>query len=536
MALSDILNLSKKKREVELTEERVRAAIPIARQYIAFWREYPDLFVDFLAGKDGGPSKFHFYFYQRIFLRVAMRYQYMYAVFPRAYSKSFLAMMTLMIKCILYPGCKLFVTSGGKEQAASIMREKVSEICQLIPGFELEIDRNRGMTLEGKDYCKYVFKNGSYFDTLAARETSRGKRRHAGVVEECVGVDGDILSQVVIPTMNISRRCMDGTIQPSEPLNKAQLYITTAGYKNTFPYNKLIQLLVWSIVRPEKAIVLGGTYRVPVLVGLLDKGFVRDLKADGTFNESAFDREYMSRWTGSSEDAFFNPEIFDRNRILKLPENEYSGRTTKNSYYIVSVDVGRKDCDSVACIIKCIPQAQGAAIKSLVNIYTISDGHFEDQAITLKKLYYKYKARRIVIDANGLGIGLVDYMVKSQVDPETGETLPDFGVYNDNDGEYKKYRSQICEDDAMYLIKANAVINSVAHTAVQTQMTTGKLKFLIDERQAKAKLLGTKVGQNMKPEERKLFLQPFSLTSILKEEIKQFIVSLWRNPQKNKLL
>ena len=42
MALSDILNLSKKKREIELTEERVRAAIPIARQYIAFWREYPD--------------------------------------------------------------------------------------------------------------------------------------------------------------------------------------------------------------------------------------------------------------------------------------------------------------------------------------------------------------------------------------------------------------------------------------------------------------------------------------------------------------
>ena len=74
MALSDILNLSKKKREIELTEERVRAAIPIARQYIAFWREYPDLFVDFLAGKDGGPSKFHFYFYQRILLRVAMRY------------------------------------------------------------------------------------------------------------------------------------------------------------------------------------------------------------------------------------------------------------------------------------------------------------------------------------------------------------------------------------------------------------------------------------------------------------------------------
>jgi len=54
----------------------------------------------------------------------------------------------------------------------------------------------------------------------------------------------------------------------------------------------------------------------------------------------------------------------------------------------------------------------GPSIKSLVNIYTMSDTHMEDQAIKVKRLYYKYKARRIVIDANGIGMGLVDYMVK----------------------------------------------------------------------------------------------------------------------------
>lgn len=164
-----------------------------------------------------------------------MRYQYVYAVFPRAYSKSFLAMMVLMIRCILYPKCKLFVTSGGKEQAAGIMKEKVQEICTLIPAFKNEIDWSRGVTLEGKDYCKYVFKSGSYFDNIAARETSRGKRRHAGVIEECAGVDGTILSEVIIPTMNVSRLCMDGETHPEEQLNKSQLYITTAGWKNTFP-------------------------------------------------------------------------------------------------------------------------------------------------------------------------------------------------------------------------------------------------------------------------------------------------------------
>ena len=136
--------------------------------------------------------------------------------------------------------------------------------------------------------------------------------------------------------------------------------------------------MVWQIVKPEKSMILGGTYRIPVLVKLLDKNFIRDLKMDGTFNESSFDREYESKWSGTVEDAFFNAEVFDRNRILKQPEYEASGRASKASFYILSADVGRKGCDTVVCVFKCTPQPQGSSIKSLVNIYTLSDEHFED--------------------------------------------------------------------------------------------------------------------------------------------------------------
>ena len=519
MALKDLLDLSASRRKVGLSEERLRGIIPEARKYIAFWREYPDLFIDFMAGPDGGPQHFHLFFYQRIFLRAAMRHKYIYAVFPRAYSKSFLSMMVLMCRAILYPRCKLFITSGGKEQAAGIVKEKVQEICTLIPAFNKEIDWRRGQTLEGKDYVKYVFKNGSYFDNIAARESSRGKRRHGGLIEECVGVDGDILSQVIIPTMNISRMCMDGTTHDEETLNKSQIYITTAGYKNTFPYDKLIQLLVWEIIKPEQSIIMGGTWRIPVLIGLQSKSFIQDLKQDGTFNESSFDREYESKWSGTVEDAFFNAEIFDRNRILNQPEYEASGRSSKLAFYVLAADIGRKGCDSVICVFKVTPQSQGGATKSLVNIYTLSDEHFEDQAIKLKKLYYKYNARQIVIDGNGMGIGLIDYMVKSQTDPDTNETYPDFGVSNDEEGYYKKYKTSVTELDAMYILKANAPINTEAHAIARSQLSSGKVKFLIDERIAKNKLMATKVGQSMKPEQRAEYLKPFTLTSILKEEM-----------------
>ena len=161
----------------------------------------------------------------------------------------------------------------------------------------------------------------------------------------------------------------------------------------------------------------------------------------------------------------------------------------------------------------------GLAYKSLVNMYTFTDEHFEDQAMKLKALYYKYKARRLVIDGNGLGIGLVDYMVKQQIDPDTNDVFPDFGVYNDDENYYKKYRTNITEVDAMYIVKANATINTEAHANVQTHLNAGKLKFLIDERIAKDKLLNTQVGRNMKPEQREEYLKPFKLTSILKEEM-----------------
>jgi hypothetical protein len=77
--------------------------------------------------------------------------------------------------------------------------------------------------------------------------------------------------------------------------------------------------------------------------------------------------------------------------------------------------------------------------------------------------------------------------------------------------------------DAMYLVKANAPINTEAHAYVQTQMSSGKIKFLIDEQTAKVKLMSTKMGQNMTPDERNDYLMPFQQTTILKDQMMNLI-------------
>jgi len=79
-------------------------------------------------------------------------------------------------------------------------------------------------------------------------------------MEECVLIDGDILNEVIIPTTNVDRRLSDGTRHKEENVNKSQIYITTAGWKNSFAYHKLIEILINSILDPDEYMIMGGTY------------------------------------------------------------------------------------------------------------------------------------------------------------------------------------------------------------------------------------------------------------------------------------
>ncbi len=66
-------------------------------------------------------------------------------------------------------------------EASQILQEKVEDICRKIPAFRKEIDWRRGKTVISKDHCKYIFKNGSDFENVAARESSRGRRKHGKI-------------------------------------------------------------------------------------------------------------------------------------------------------------------------------------------------------------------------------------------------------------------------------------------------------------------------------------------------------------------
>lgn len=180
---------------VTLTETHLEAIQELLERYIQFFTAYPDIFVDLVLTPSD--SNFSLFFFQRIFLRACMRYRYVYTTAPRAFSKTFISLLALILGCIFRPGAKIFMVSPTKEQAAKVCAQKVKEILELFPLLRKELVGEDGNF--GKDYVKLTFRNGSILDVVGALESSRGIRRHAGLIDEVRDHDGTILNEVVLP-------------------------------------------------------------------------------------------------------------------------------------------------------------------------------------------------------------------------------------------------------------------------------------------------------------------------------------------------
>ena len=500
-----------------LTEQYLIEHEDLFREYADFFTAYPDIFLDIIKPED---SNFTLFFYQRIVLRAIMRFREVYVTACRAFSKSFLTILALFLQCVFIPGTKRFICAPNKNQSAQIAKEKLVEIYDKFPLLRREViggDVSDTPGNFGKDYVTLKFRNGSQFDVVGALDSQRGGRRHGGLIDEIRDHDETALNEIVLPLMNVSRRLPDNSVNVKEP-NQQTLAMTSAGSKTSFAYDKLIDMFENAIIDPENSFVFGCDYRVPVLHGLLDKTYINKLKMSPSYNEESFAREYMSIWSGSSDESWFNYDKLTKYRKIKNPETHFLNRPNSTQFYILSVDVGRLNDQTVVCVFR-VNVVQGKYLATLVNLFVLGrtpeTKPFSIQAADLKKIIRDFNPREVVIDTNGLGVGLGDEMVRQQID-EKGELLPAYGFINDDNYKKTQPRDAIC---ILYGIKANGPLNSQIHGNAYSRLTGGKVRFLIKEQEAKSALLATKAGQKMSVEQRVKRLMPHEMTTKLFEEM-----------------
>lgn len=169
---------------VVLNEDYLKEHFDEIGEMFSIFTAYPDIYLDLIKPQD---SNFELFFYQRITLRAVMRYKDIFITAPRAFSKSFITILGLILQCVFIPGTKRFICAPNKNQSAQIAKEKIVEIYDHWPLLRKEVIGGEISDTPGnfgKDYVTLKFRNGSQFDVVGALDSQRGGRRHGGLIDE----------------------------------------------------------------------------------------------------------------------------------------------------------------------------------------------------------------------------------------------------------------------------------------------------------------------------------------------------------------
>lgn len=519
-----------------LTRARVNENFQKCGEMLNQFMVYPDIFVDLITPHS---SHFHLFFYQRIMLRCMARGTATYEYFSRGTSKSFLADLDRYLKCMFVPRHNTTITAGTNKQAAEIAKQKVvDDLWVKFPLLANEMQKRKvaGKVLDaykmGKDYVEFNFKNGS---SLGLGNV-RGLRRQSLIFEEVIEQDPIKVNEVYIPLLNEPRKMANGLINPYEPQSQ-QIYITTAGYQGTFAYDKLIEILCRSVLEPDKYFVLGGSYRIPLSVGLTAQKQIEDVINSPSFSKSSFEREYESRWSDAPAGAAFSSNMITALRQVKVVELKDKITPTQReqgAFYVICADMAKDgSAETAVGVAKVLPKEHYFSFK-FVNLLTIPSTDYMVVANTFKKLVLTYNARLLVYDANGIGAAMRDWLNKETQD-ETGALLEGLGIINPPSSAERDLKRYPDDKTICYEIKSGGKVGEQIHWFFFSRMSTGAITFPIKLAEAVNLYQKNKSFAAMSMRKQHEFLMPFKQMDRAEEELKNLDIANTSDQMSNSL-
>ena len=504
-----------------LTKKRVNEHFQECGEMLNLFMVYPDRFVDLIIPHN---SHFKLFFFQRLMIRCIARGNATFETFSRGTSKSFIADLERYLHCMFIPRHNTTITAGTNKQAAEIAKQKVvDDLWVKFPLLANEMQKRKvaGKILDaykmGKDYVEFNFKNGS---SLGLGNV-RGLRRQSLIFEEVIEQDEVKVNEVYIPLLNEPRKMYNGLINPYEPQSQ-QIYITTAGYQNTFAYQKLIEILCRSVLEPEKYFVLSGSYRIPLSCGLTAQKQIEDVINSPSFSKSSFEREYESRWSDAPMGAAFSSNVITSLRqvkVVELKDKRTPEQIEKDCFYVICADMAKDGAaDTAVGVAKVIPKEHYFTYK-FINLLTIPSTDYMVVANTFKKLVLTYNAKLLVYDANGVGAGLRDWLNKQTTD-EYGNILEGLGIINPPSTSERDLIKYPKDKTIIYEIKSGGRIGEQIHFFFFSRMSTGAITFPIKLSEALNLYSKNKGFVKMSIRKQQEYLLPFKVMDLMEAELK----------------
>ena len=478
--------------------------------------------------------------FQKILL-VAMNISTIFIMIAaRGIGKSFISAVFCVIRCILYPGTKICIASGTRGQAINVLEKILLELKPLSKELAMEIDEKE-TKINGTN-AQIVFKNRSYIKVVTSTDSARSNRANILILDEFRMIKKWVIDDVLKKFLTYRR--MPRYIELSDEQRKEEwnkeksmtVWLSSAYTTDHWSYTKCVDTFESMKKGQTRHFICGLPYELSIKEGLLDRSVIEDEYVESDFNELRFQMEYEALWWGISDGAFFDYESISKNRKIQYPmlPNKLASmlgnaqaikipHKQNGEIRILSADIAlmsskKNNNDATAIFINQLtPTKAGRYTSNIVYADTHEGLRTDDQALIIRKMFDEYDCDYLVLDTNGLGLGVYDCLARDIVDPDTGEIYPAISCCNNT--EMAARCTVIGAEKVIWAIKASAQFNSDCAFLLREAFRSGRLRLLTAELDAEEALESIKGYNSLSAPDKLQFKLPYIHTTLLIDEL-----------------
>ena len=518
--------MGNKKTIAEVQQEKSERLMNGIAYWAAFYRKNPQRFcADFL--------NIQLKLFQKILIYMMMvSTNFMYLA-SRGQGKSWLIALYCVVRCILYPGTKIVVASGVKSQALEIITKINDEFLKNYSWGSQNLRNEISDISTSINNAHCDFKNGSYIHIVTSNDNARHNRANIIVVDEFRMVDLNTINTVLRKFLTAPRQPGYLKFKEYEHLQErnCEIYASSAYYQSHWCFEKAKSYFANMLDDKRKYFIVGLSYQLPIKEGLLSREQVEDEMAEEDFDDISWAMEMGCEFYGDSDGSFFRYDDISKCRKIKnayysLDMYERRGlnvpELAPNERRIMSVDVAlmaskKHANDATALLINTAIPNGTSYISNIVYVETFEGLTTDELGIIVMRYFTKYKCTDLVLDTNGNGLGVFDFICKEQYDPLTGETYD--ALTSCNNAEMAERCKVKGANKVVWCIKASADFNNIAAVNLRAGIKNGNINLLSNEFDAEETVKKISGYKSFSTNEQNKLLLPYIQTSLLVNEM-----------------
>jgi len=286
-----------------------------------------------------------------------------------------------------------------------------------------------------------------------------------------------------------------------------EILITSSYYKSLWWYKEMEENIKLMLMG-EKSGVIYFDFPIAIKHGIKTKKLI--LKDKQKMGEISFQQEYENIPYGQNSDAYFQLELFNKNKKIKkvfypikednvdYKNNKYKIKRKDGEIRVVSVDIatrkGKKNDNTIITCIRALPTKRGYN-REYVYMESHQGEHTKIQALRIKQIFYDFEADYISLDLQNTGITIFERLAEVTKDEARGIEYDAYTVM-----QHKSIKKDIMEElqektfaknaiPIIYPISATAKLNSDIAVRFKNGLKNGSISIPVDSIDGESYLL-----------------------------------------------